>query len=237
MAQSFTSSLPDSGATRRQLQLLVVILALSNIGLGLFSFYLLRKVDRGYKELIVRSVPVLNDLQTLTAKAIQAIRSTNPLLFEGSAEKRTEAQRLSLAAIDADRTLRTNLLAAGQLTAQPSDSREFQQSGESFTRLVTDVCQLLAAGQMAEAVRLREEGLRLAFERYLDATTKVADLLEDESLRASEDFSARTGSASRLVLGFASWPLLAAAGLVLVGALFILVFLVLFRGRDLSDGP
>ena len=136
-----------------------------------------------------------------------------------------------------DENLRTKLLAAGQLTAQPADSGAFQQAGESFTRLVTDAGQLLAAGQMAEAVRLREGGLRLAFERYVESTTKVADVLQDESLRASDDFSARTGSASRLVLGFASWPLLAVAGLLLVGALFLLVFLVLFRGRDLNEGP
>ena len=213
------------------------MLVLSNIGLGLFSFYLLRKVDRDYKELIGRSVPEMNDLQALTATAIQAMRSTNPLLFEGSAGKRAEALQLSRAAIEADRALRTKLLAAGQLTAQPADSGAFQQAGESFTRLVTDARQLLAAGQMAEAVRLREGGLRLAFERYVESTTKVADVLQDESLRASDDFSARTGSASRLVLGFASWPLLAVAGLLLVGALFLLVFLVLFRGRDLNEGP
>lgn len=229
----------DSGATRRQLKLFVVMLALSNIGLGLCSFYLLRKVDRGYKELISRSVPEMNDLQTLTAKAIHAMRSTNPLLFEGSAGKRAEALQFSRAAIEADRALRTKLLAAGQLTAKPADSAEFQQTGESFTRLVGDAQQLLAAGQLAEAVRLREGGLRLAFEHYLESTTKVADVLQDESLRASDDFSARTGSASRFVLGFASWPLLVVGGLLLAGVGFFVVFMVLVRDRDrdLNEAP
>ena len=42
------SSPNEHTATLRQLKLLVVVLVLSNVGLGIFSFLLLRRLDRQY---------------------------------------------------------------------------------------------------------------------------------------------------------------------------------------------
>src|SRR5205814_8803362 len=90
MARPTSSSLHDQSSTLRQLKLLVVVLVLSNIGLGIFSFYLLRSVDRTYSDLIDRSVPVLNDLQTLTALAVRAMRGTHPTLFGENGRNRED---------------------------------------------------------------------------------------------------------------------------------------------------
>ena len=79
------------------------ILTLSNISLGIFSFYLLRAVDRKYTTLIGRSVTVLNDLQTQTAVAVDAMRSTNPDVIDVPAANRTEVIQLAYAAIGRDR--------------------------------------------------------------------------------------------------------------------------------------
>ena len=71
----------------RQLKLLVMVLIISNVALGAYGFYLLRTIDRNYSALIDQSVPILNRLQTLTAGASDAMRSTNPdLLTEDKLE-------------------------------------------------------------------------------------------------------------------------------------------------------
>ena len=67
MSQRFSSPVDAQASTVRQLKWLVAILIASNIGLGLFSVYVLREVDRNYSTLVTQAVPSLNELQTLTA--------------------------------------------------------------------------------------------------------------------------------------------------------------------------
>src|ERR1051326_6106373 len=62
-----------SAGTIRRLKAIIVALLVSNVALGLFSAYLLRQTDRSYSELIDRDVPLLNDLQTLTALSAAAV--------------------------------------------------------------------------------------------------------------------------------------------------------------------
>ncbi|MEY4941254.1 MAG: hypothetical protein RIQ93_2989, partial [Verrucomicrobiota bacterium] len=60
----------------RQLKFLIVALTLSNMGLGLFSFFLLRSLNRDYSQLLGQSVSQLNRFQTLTARSVDAMRAT-----------------------------------------------------------------------------------------------------------------------------------------------------------------
>jgi hypothetical protein len=53
----------------RQLKVLVILLLLSNIALGAFGFYFLRRIDQRYSSLIVQAVPAMNQRQ----RAIQCI--------------------------------------------------------------------------------------------------------------------------------------------------------------------
>jgi hypothetical protein len=42
---------------------------------------------------------------------------------------------------------------------------------------------------------------------------------------------------STVLLGLAGWPVVLLVGLLLLTAIFVLVLMVLFRGREMSDMP
>ena len=237
MSKSAFPGSPDHAATLRRMNFLVLLLVISNIATGVFSFYLLRSVDRRYSELIDHTVPVLNDLQTLTALSVEAMRGTNPRYFSVAAGEQAPAVKRGRAAVDADRALRAKLLKAEWLPATNAKRTEFKQTGDTFNRVGGEVLKLYEAGQTAEAIRMRETVLLPAFEQYQQATTKIADVLQDESELTNNDFSARTASLSTIVLGVAGWPLIVMMGLLLLTVCFVLVLMFVFRGKELGDMP
>jgi hypothetical protein len=235
MVRPISSSPHEQSATVRQLKLLVIVLVLSNVGLGVLSFYLLRTLDRRYSELFDHSVPVLNGLQTLTARAMQAMRVTNPELFAAGADRSAAVQRAKVALAE-DRDLRTGILRAEWSGAEPRKA-ELRAAGEVFALLAAEVNRHHAAGRHAEAARLRASDLRAAFDRYIAATTAAADSVELGSRRTNESVSERTASMAAVVLGLAGWPLIVLLLLLLLTALFVVVLMVLFRGREMNDAP
>lgn len=237
MARSHTVGPHDQSSTLRQLKLLVLVLVISNVGLGSFCFYLIRAMDRNYSELLDHSIPILNDLQTLTAMASGAMRVTNASFYGDSAEQRAAAVAQARRRMQDDISLRGRLLKAEWAGAGSRSREELHTAGDRFSGLIRDLVAHYATGNTHEAVRMRDELLRPAYETYLATITKVADTLQEDSQRDSDAISARAGSMSKVVLGLASWPLLTLAALLLLTALFVVVLMVLFRGREMSDMP
>jgi hypothetical protein len=237
MARSGVTSSNEHAATLRQLKLLVVVLVLSNIGLGIFSFYILRRMDRQYSELISRSVPMLSDLQTLTTRAMAAMRATNPGRAPLTGERGGALATQGRLAVMQDQELRRKVLALESPTVTDRDRAELQTAGDEFSRRALDVIAQWSTGNMAEAVKARDDTLRPVFDRYIAATTRAADRLEAASLEANTAMSESTGSMSTVVLGLASWPIVLLVCILLLTAIFVLVLMVLFRGREMSDMP
>jgi hypothetical protein len=234
MTNDGVSARSNERSILRQLKVLVAILVLSNIALGVFGFYFLRTVDRKYSSLIDQAVPALNDLQTLTAMSMEAMRSTNPTLFGDSPQSRAEMTQRARVALERDRHLRSQALQREWLSRDAEERLNFQNAGNAFSRTATEVIGLFELGQSAEASRQREQSLRPAFDRYVAATTKLADELEVHSLRASSSLTIRTGSISNMMLGLASWPLMILGALLLIAVLFVMVILLndFFRHKE-----
>lgn len=237
MTKPASSSFHDQAATLRQLKVLVAVLVLSNIGLGVFSFFLLRKLDRSYSDLIGHTVPVLSDVQTLTVAAVRAMRGTGSVLLDAPEHLRPALLQSVRGALVQDRDLRQQLLGSKFFPAGPDVRQELQATGELFDRQAAEVVNLVSTAKLAEARRHRDESLRPAFDRYLVAITKAGDLFEEDSLKASNELTAQTGSRSVVLLGIASWPVIILSVLLLLTALFVIVLMVLFRGREMSDMP
>ena len=219
-------------STLRQLKLLVAILIFSNIALGCFGFYFLRATDRKYSELIIQAVPTLNDMQTLTATSMEAMRSINPTLFNEPAKYSELAQR-ARNSLQHDRSLRQTILKRPWLASAPAERRHFQEAGDHFTNSAAGLIPLLESGKISEANQQRETTVRPLFNRYIAATTMAADLLQAESLRASDTLTARTGSLSDIMLGLASWPILAVcAVLAAVVVIVLLIRIFLFNSQE-----
>jgi hypothetical protein len=213
-------------STLGQLKILVAILVLSNIALGAFGFYFLRATDRKYSELIGQTVPTLNDMQTLTATSMEAMRSVNPNVFNDPAKLAEMAQR-ARSALERDRALRNGVLKRRWLSTDAKERIDFQDAGDRFSEQAAGLIPLLESGKNAEANTQREKAVRPSFDRYVAATTRAADLLQEESLRTSDMLSARTGSVSEIILGFAGWPFVA-LGLLIVAAIVIVLLIRIF---------
>jgi len=85
---------------------------------------------------------------------------------------------------------------------------------------------LFAEGKSAEAIRRREEVVRPAFQRYVAATTKAADMLEAHSLQTNTSLTTRTGNLSRMMLGMASWPVMVLCAFLAITAVIVMGILL-----------
>jgi len=226
------SHMPPDRSIVRQLKTLVAILVASNIALGLFGFCFLRHIDRKYSELIERTVPTLNDLQTLTAMTTAAMRSTRVVVEAKTPEQISAAAQAARVAIDRDRDLRNSILTRETMRSDLADCNTLAAEGDKFSAAARQVVDTAAAGNVPDALRQREDVLRPSSERYINATTKMADALEAEGLRSSNALSSITGSFSTFILGVGSWPVVAIALLLAFSAVFVVVVLVNTRVRE-----
>ncbi len=237
MAQSqFPDRRDRASASVRNLKLLLLVLLVSNVGLGVLSFSLLRSVDQRYTELLERTVPLLNDLQTLTAKSVNAMRGTNP---DGVARAFGDPASLSRfhAMVGDDRALREKILSRPWPTDLISGRDEIERVGQQFTQRCVETLDLQGKGDRVASLKIRDERLKPAFEDYLNTLTKVSDLVEANSDKVSEQFSGTASSFSKIVLGIGIWPIVAVGVLLVLTAVFLGVLMLAFRGKDLSEAP
>ena len=219
----------ETAATLRRLKILVVLLLISNIALGIFGFWGLRELDRKYSTLIGQTVPELNRLQTLTALTAEAMRSSNPALYKGNADERAGAAERAHAALGRESDLRQKALRGNAFAQSGARQMNMEKLGGDFTSISQQVVSLLASGSEEQATQQREQMLRPVFEQYMDATTKAADMLEAQGLRASGSLTERTGLFSTLLIGIAGWPLMLLLAFLMITTVLIVAILVRVR--------
>jgi len=211
----------------------VLILALlaSNLLVGVLSLLFLRSMEERYAALFDRSVPLINNLRTLTRElgAVQrmARRISDPkneaawatlLPQMGDASSIAKAHALEISVMD-------SLKDSRHVAALDKYSREYDEKVGQFLTL--------ARGEkIAEANQFNIEVLRPAYDQYMDSLDAAANFVE----REGNDLRARYAEDSRLFGGFllaaAGWPLLAAAVLIVVMALLVVgLFAAVFFPR------
>ena len=129
-------------------------------------------------------------------------------------------------AIERDRDLRNRALKREWLSTETDERLNLEAAGETFSQAATEIVSLLESGDRAEAGRQREQSLRPAFDRYVTATTRAADMLKAQSLRTSGTLTANTGNVSNMMLGLASWPVIILCAFLLITAVFVMVILL-----------
>jgi hypothetical protein len=222
--------------TTGTLKIALLLLVVSNIATAVFSWHAIRSVDREYSDLLERSVPVINDIQTLTAYSAKAMRRTNPVFFgRAVAPGGGDVFALAKDAIEADRLLRESLLSKPWLPSTDAKRAEFEASGRAFTQVSNRVLELFAAKRFDEAVRLRDSESYAAFDRYQTAATWISDLLAAEATGVSRDYTESSSLITRVVLLMGGWPLILASALLGATLIFVVSLLVLFRVRESAD--
>jgi hypothetical protein len=132
------------------------------------------------------------------------------------------------AAFARDRELRGQILQREWLSDNPRERLVLEETGNAFDQKADEILGLFGAGRNAEAAQGREQALRPAWDRYVAAATNAADLFQTQSLKTSNVFTERTVSISKMMLGLASWPVIALSVFFLITAALAVVVLLLF---------
>ena len=211
----------------------VLILALlaSNLLVGVLSLFFLRSMDQRYSALFDRSIPLINNLRTLTRElgGVQRLArrisdpknepdwaSLLPQMADGSNQAKAHAQEIGGMVL---------LKETPHLGAMTSLSQEYDGKVDEFLILVR-------AQKFPEANQYNIEVLRPAYDRYMDVLDTVANYVE----REGSDLRVRYAEDSRLfggfLLAFAGWPLLVAMVIIAVMSLLVIgLFVAVFFPR------
>jgi len=211
----------------------VLILALlaSNLLVGVLSLLFLRSMEQRYTALFDRSLPLINNLRTLTRELSTVQRLARrisdpqneaawaPLLEQmNAASNQAKAHAFEISVME-------SLKDSRHVATMARFGREYDEQVDQFLALA-------GAGKIAESNQFNVDVLRPAYDRYMDAVDDAANYVEREGI----DLRAQYAQDSRLFGGFllaaAGWPLLAAAGLIVAMALLVIgLFAAVFFPR------
>lgn len=218
-------------------ELVIAVLFLTYIGSIVSNFYLLKEIERNYSELIDHSVPVLRELNKVTASAAYAMHQTYPRLFDENAHGRVESLQKARAALTDETICRVSFLKGGFLGPDQSEMSELKNAGEDYSRIGNNVVRLYSEEQLVDANLVRERQFRPALERYIAATKMLADKISDIGEQSSDELTLKTRRTSLAVLGFASWPVIAllATIITLLSLGSVLFFITFKASRDIKN--
>lgn len=217
----------------------VLILALlaSNLLVGVLSLLFLRSMEERYAALFDRSVPLINNLRTLTRElgSVQRLarRITDPRNETGWAALLPQMAENSRNA----RIHGAEITGMGSLQDSPH-AAALTKAGREYSENVDQFLALARAERIAEANQFNIDVLRPAYDQYMDALDAAGNYVE----REGSDLRARYAADSRLfggfLLAFAGWPLLVAGVIIVVMALLVIgLFAAVFFPKLFTPKP
>ncbi|HEY0865126.1 MAG TPA: MCP four helix bundle domain-containing protein [Lacunisphaera sp.] len=208
----------------------VLILALlaSNLLVGVLSLLFLRSMEQRYAALFDRSVPLINNLRTLT-RELGAVQRLARRVSDPKNEAAWAALLPSMA--EGSRNARAHALEISAM-ATLKDSRHvaaLSGYGRAYDEKVNEFLALARAEKIAEANRFNTEVLRPAYDDYMDALDDVANFVEREGSDLRDQYAQDSRLFGGFLLAFAGWPLLAAGVIIVVMALLVIgLFVAVF---------
>lgn len=208
----------------------VLILALlaSNLLVGVLSLVFLRSMDQRYAALLDRSVAPINHLRTLTRElstvqrlARRLVDPSNEVAWKELLPQMDDASNNALAhAMEISRM---------DLFKETKHGLAIAKVGKQYDEMVDKFLVMARAKELTEANKFNLETLRPFYDNYQLTLDGAADYVQKQG----NDLRDRYAEDSRLfggfLLAFAGWPLLAAAGLIVVMALLVIgLFAVVF---------
>ncbi len=204
--------------------ILIVGLLASNLFVGVFSLYFLNSVNVRYATLLDSSVPLINSLRTLTRELGAVQRLARRVVDPSNEVTWTElVQQLD----DGSNNARAHARVVSNM-----DFFKGTRIGASILRCNLDYggkadvfLALIRSGKLVEANQYNTDTLRPSYDRYMIALDGAAAHVAREGADLSASYAAESKLVGNFLLAFAGWPLLAAAGIVLVLSVIFVVFL------------
>ena len=236
---SVTSAAGDTTTltTVRRLKLLVAVLVLSNCLLGIFSVFLLRKLDRDYSDLIDETLPLMSQVRL----AGHANTDAYSALATGLVAKNPKlcavaAQRAQLA-LRAGHAARSALTKSAILRQKPELLRELGAAAADFEAVAGEIIPQVAADVHAASEPALFARLEAALQRCRAINRQLLDYVNARGQKISDDFSAEVRTRSVVVMGVAAWPLLLGVTITVVMAVVLIGMIIVFRRIGADDGP
>lgn len=217
----------------------VLILALlaSNLLVGVLSLLFLRSMEQRYAALFDRSVPLINNLRTLT-RELGSVQRLARRISDPKNEAHWAALLPQMAEGSANAHQHTvEIMGMGSIQGSPHVAVLTRASRE-YAEKVDQFLVLAKSERIAEANQFNIEVLRPAYDQYMDALDAAGNYVE----REGADLRARYAEDSRLfggfLLAFAGWPLLAAGVIIVVMALLVIgLFAAVFFPKLFAAKP
>lgn len=231
----------DTTGTVKRLRFLVVVLLVSNLALGLVSFYFLRSIDQAYSQVIDRSLPTLNHLRAIAAEGASITRS---LTFAQSAplgERRTSYLNKAAHSLSSCSEHLTKSLVDLKPQVNDADMVRLGQAWKDFSersaktldsaRQSTD--QKSISGEFSGMLR----ELRMAQEELLARVSQIGDMVAQSNLKQSDAVSDSAEQHRKILLGLGGWPIAALAVIAVIVAVVLLTMVVLAYRLGQVDEP
>lgn len=211
------------------------VLLLMVVGLGVFSAYLIRQMDRDYSSLIDRTLPLIDEIRLVSREQSTAFRSIVSGLVENEPGKVAAAAQQARSAMEEMRRGEAVLLASEVLRERPELIEALKKTDAAFLAAADDILPYVSATSTAEAERERLERLRGTLENANATTRQMIQFVEDRSQSISDDFSQFARTRSTILFGIAGLPVVVGSLAAIAIVLVIVAMLIIFRRTGLDD--
>jgi hypothetical protein len=204
---------------------LMVGLLVSNLAVGILSLFFLRSVNQRYALLFERSIPVVNNLRTLTRELGNVQRLARRVV---DPDNETKWKELPAQMDDASSRARAHAIDISntELFKGTPHVAAITDMGRDYDAKVDHFLELIHAGKLSEANHYNAEILRPTYDNFQLTLDAAADFVESQGNNLRDRYTQDSRFFGGLLLAFAGWPVLAAAGGVSVLALLIGTLLV-----------
>jgi len=212
---------------------LIALLA-SNLAIGILSFNFIRQLDDRYGQLLNDSLPLLNQVRSLSWEVTQVQRTISRY------PQYDEVGRKDLMARRAWSTVR-----ASELLNQIRNRDLPAGLQEPLAELEADQAAIMAAsirwegfirsGDLLAAQATNLSAVQPAYEAHTKVLEDLATRIENNGTQLNDVYSADASRSGIIVLAMAAWPLIAGALALALGliGIYLLIPLVLRVEREL----
>ena len=211
--------------------LLILALLASNLIVGVLSLFFLRSMEQRYSALFDRSVPLINNLRTLT-RELSGVQRLARRISDPKNETNWAALVQQMDESSNSAKAHAMEISGMELLKESRHVGEMLRFGRDYDDKVDQFLVLARAERIAEASQFNVDTLRPAYDRYLDALDGVASFVEREGSNLRVRYAQDSRMFGGFLMAFAGWPLLAAGAVVVVMALLVIgLFVAVFFPR------
>lgn len=215
---------------------IALCLLASNIAVATAGYFLLTRTSQGYSELLQSSLPLLNNIRSLSWQASRILRTVNRL-DDTPVEQRAKLLKRQSSDKDEADSLLELIIATPDPLLSAEMGTQLQSAHNRYTAAIRDWRALLNQQSAPDMQAAELQEIRSAYDQYESLLDQLANEVHDHGVSKDSYLlaSGRT-SGSRLLMA-ASWPVWLGSLIVLLfgGYIAAMAFLLMRKAPDSLD--